>query len=162
MAYSPITPTNLQLFSCNYVPYVDFCNYLIVAQGEAFQTQQGRDNVRKTLAGFYTSPVSPSVRFPESSFYVYLGNPVLSPLMKALLQSLDNRNRVIEVDNPSNPTTAESLNAVQRTDDASVSAHVGLANLRNSIEQGNGVFNRALFESSFGLTWTASSASSSK
>lgn len=162
MAYTPITPTNLPLFSSNYVPYTEFYNYLVSAQGEAFQTQQGRDAVRTTLSGFFTSPVSPTVRFPDGPFFIFLGNPVLDPLFKALLQSLDTRNRVIEVDNPSNPTTAESLNAIQRTDDSSVSSHVGLVNLRAAIAQGNGVVNRSIFESSSGLTWAASSASTSK
>ncbi|BAF37647.1 18 kDa coat protein [Cucumber mottle virus] len=162
MAYSPITPTNLSLFSSNYVPFTEFYNYLVTAQGEAFQTQQGRDSVRDSLSGFFSSPVSPTVRFPDGVFYVFLGNPVLDPLFKALLQSLDTRNRVIEVDNPSNPTTAESLNAVQRTDDSTVSSRVGLINLRAAITQGNGVVNRSIFESSNGLTWATSGSSSSK
>jgi len=97
MAYTPITPTNLPLCSSNYVPYTEFYNYLVSAQGEAFQTQQGRDAVRTTLSGFFTSPVSPTVRFPDGPFFIFLGNPVLDPLFKALLQSLDTRNRVIEV-----------------------------------------------------------------
>jgi len=139
-----------------------FLDFLTVAAGEAFQTQSGRDTTREAIQGFLSKPVDVDIRFPESVYgYTYLRNSQLYPLLSAVLSALDTRNRVIEVVDPSNPTTAESLNAVKRTDDASVAARVSLERLSDAIASGVGQYSRSKFESELGLVWTAPAASSS-
>jgi len=155
-----VTPSNLALFTNNYASFMDFSNYLSSAVSAAFQTQNGRDTVRQTIGGFLSGPVGINSRFPETGFYVYLNHPTIMPLYDALMSSLDTRNRVIEVNEPSNPTTSETLNATKRTDDASVASRSNLSRLKEVIDSGVGVFDRALFESSNGLTWATSSSSS--
>lgn len=137
-----------------------FLDFLSSAAGEAFQTQSGRDTTREAIQGFFSKPVDIDIRFPESVYgYVYLRNSQLAPLLSAVLSALDTRNRVIEVVDPSNPTTAESLNAVKRTDDASVAARVSLERLSEAIASGVGQFSRSKFESDLGLVWTAPTTS---
>lgn len=156
MPYAPISSATLPYFSRNWVPYMDFLDFLSLAAGEAFQTQSGRDSTRETIQGFLSKPVSVDIRFPESVVgYTYMKHPALAPLLSAVLSALDTRNRVIEVVDPSNPTTAESLNAVKRTDDASVAARVSLERLSEAMISAVGLYNRAKFESELGLVWTA-------
>ena len=122
MAYNPITPSKLIAFSASYVPVRTLLNFLVASQGTAFQTQAGRDSFRESLSALPSSVVDINSRFPDAGFYAFLNGPVLRPIFVSLLSSTDTRNRVIEVVDPSNPTTAESLNAVKRTDDASTAA----------------------------------------
>ena len=63
------------------------------------------------------------------------------------------RNRIIEVENPQNPTTAETLDATRRVDDATVAIRASISNLMNELVRGTGMYNQALFESASGLTW---------
>ena len=49
-----------------------------------------------------------TVRFPATGFKVFRYNDVLDSLVSALLGAFDTRNRIIEVENPQNPTTAET------------------------------------------------------
>ena len=155
MAYTPVNLATLPFFSRSWVPFLDFLDLLSVAAAEAFQTQSGRDSTREAIQGFISKPVSVDIRFPESVHgFVYLKHATVAPLLSAVLSALDTRNRVIEVVDPSNPTTAESLNAVKRTDDASVAARISLERLSDAIASGGGWFNRAKFESELGLVWT--------
>ena len=48
--------------------------------------------------------------------------------MSALLGAFDTRNRIIEVENPQNPTTAETLDATRRVDDATVAIRASISN----------------------------------
>lgn len=159
MPYQPINSTTLPYFSRNWVPYMEFLDFLSVAAGEAFQTQSGRDTTRESLQGFLSKPVDIDVQFPDNAYgYVFLKHTQLTSLFSAVLAALDTRNRVIEVVDPSNPTTAESLNAVKRTDDASVAARTSIERLSEAIISGAGRFSRAKFESELGLVWTAPAA----
>ena len=92
-------------------------------------------------------------------FYAFLNGPVLRPIFVSLLSSTDTRNRVIEVVDPSNPTTAESLNAVKRTDDASTAARAEIDNLIESISKGFDVYDRASFEAAFSVVWSEATTS---
>lgn len=136
MAYNPITPSKLIAFSASYVPVRTLLNFLVASQGTAFQTQAGRDSFRESLSALPSSVVDINSRFPDAGFYAFLNGPVLRPIFVSLLSSTDTRNRVIEVVDPSNPTTAESLNAVKRTDDASTAARAEIDNLIESISKG--------------------------
>ena len=60
---------------------------------------------------------------------------------------------------PSNPTTAESLNAVKRTDDASTAARAEIDNLIESISKGFDVYDRASFEAAFSVVWSEATTS---
>lgn len=161
MAYSPITPNVLPYFSKSFVVYKDFVDFLMSSMSSAFQTQSGRDSVRESLGGFLQAPVGFNQRFPAGPvFYIYLSHAAIAPLYGSLLASLDTRNRVIEVAEPSNPTTAEAINATKRTDDASVAARTSVEQLLVAIRSGAGVFNRDLFESESHLVWSETSASS--
>jgi len=140
---------------------MEFLDFLSVAAGEAFQTQSGRDTTRESLQGFLSKPVDVDVQFPDNVYgYVFLKHTQLNSLFSAAMAALDTRNRVIEVVDPSNPTTAESLNAVKRTDDASVAARVAIERLSEAIISGAGRFTRTKFESELGLVWTAPAARS--
>jgi len=77
----------------------------------------------------------------------------LDSLVSALLGAFDTRNRIIEVENPQNPTTAETLDATRRVDDATVAIRASISNLMNELVRGTGMYNQALFESASGLTW---------
>lgn len=163
MPYAPINAVTLPYFSRSWVPYMEFLDFLSFAAGEAFQTQSGRDSTRETIQGFLSKPVSVDIRFPESvTGFTYIKHPSIAPLLSAVLAALDTRNRVIEVVDPSNPTTAESLNAVKRTDDASVAARVSLERLSEALASGVGFYTRESFESSLGLVWTAPATTQSK
>nr|P03581.2 RecName: Full=Capsid protein; AltName: Full=Coat protein [Sunn-hemp mosaic virus] len=154
MAYSIPTPSQLVYFTENYADYIPFVNRLINARSNSFQTQSGRDELREILIKSQVSVVSPISRFPaEPAYYIYLRDPSISTVYTALLQSTDTRNRVIEVENSTNVTTAEQLNAVRRTDDASTAIHNNLEQLLSLLTNGTGVFNRTSFESASGLTW---------
>ena len=101
---------------------------------------------------------SMTVRFPASDFYVYRYNSTLDPLITALLNSFDTRNRIIEVDNQPAPNTTEIVNATQRVDDATVAIRASINNLANELVRGTGMFNQAGFETASGLVWTTTPA----
>jgi len=94
------------------------------------------------------------VRFPANGFLVYRYNPIIDPLITALLGTFDTRNRIIEVENPQNPTTAETLDATRRVDDATVAIRSAINNLTNELVRGTGMYNQTSFESAAGLTWS--------
>nr|WAH67165.1 coat protein [Cucumber green mottle mosaic virus] len=159
MAYNPLTPGKLIAFSASYVPVRTLLNFLVASQGTAFQTQAGRDSFRESLSALPSSVVDINSRFPDAGFYAFLNGPVLRPIFVSLLSSTDTRNRVIEVVDPSNPTTAESLNAVKRTDDASTAARAEIDNLIESISKGFDVYDRASFEAAFSVVWSEATTS---
>nr|WHO41266.1 coat protein [Sunn-hemp mottle virus] len=155
MAYSNPTPSQLVYFTNTYADYFGLFNSLNNVRTNSFQTQAGRDELREILVKSQVSVVSPVSRFPaEPAYFVYLRDPSISTVYTALLQSTDTRNRVIEVENSSNVTTAEQLNAVRRTDDASTAIHNNLEQLLSLLTNGTGVLNRTSFESNSGLVWT--------
>ena len=100
-----------------------------------------------------------TVRFPGDVYKVYRYNAVLDPLITALLGSFDTRNRIIEVENPQNPTTAETYDATRRVDDATVAIRSAINNLVNELVRGTGLYNQNTFESMSGLVWTSAPAS---
>nr|3KML_A Chain A, Coat protein [Tobacco mosaic virus (vulgare)]3KML_B Chain B, Coat protein [Tobacco mosaic virus (vulgare)]3KML_C Chain C, Coat protein [Tobacco mosaic virus (vulgare)]3KML_D Chain D, Coat protein [Tobacco mosaic virus (vulgare)]3KML_E Chain E, Coat protein [Tobacco mosaic virus (vulgare)]3KML_F Chain F, Coat protein [Tobacco mosaic virus (vulgare)]3KML_G Chain G, Coat protein [Tobacco mosaic virus (vulgare)]3KML_H Chain H, Coat protein [Tobacco mosaic virus (vulgare)]3KML_I Chai len=57
-----------------------------------------------------------------------------------------------------NPTTAETLDATRRVDDATVAIRCAINNLIVELIRGTGSYNRSSFESSSGLVWTSGPA----
>lgn len=159
MAYNVTSINQLQYLTNRYVEYYTFSSTLLSAQTNSFQTQSGRDELRAMLVNSVVRVPEPAVRFPENKFFVYLNHPSVLPVWSALLQSTDTRNRIIETDAQNvNPSTAEQLNAVRRVDDASTAIHNNIEQLQNLLNRGEGVFDRATFESVSGLVWTAPAA----
>ncbi|AEW50167.1 unnamed protein product [Clitoria yellow mottle virus] len=158
MAYHTPRPNQLVYFTNAFAEYFGFVNSLQKARVNSFQTQAGRDQLREVLVNSQVSVASPTVRFPENSFYVSFVDASVSTVYNALLQSTDTRNRVIEVENSSSVSTTEQINAVRRTDDASTAIHNNLDQLLNLLAAGTGVLDRQSFESTSGLTWTAQGA----
>ena len=89
---------------------------------------------------------------------MYRYNAVLDPLVTALLGAFDTRNRIIEVENQANPTTAETLDATRRVDDATVAIRSAINNLVVELIRGTGSYNQSAFESTSGLVWTSGPA----
>nr|BDB08183.1 coat protein [Kyuri green mottle mosaic virus] len=162
MSYSISSFRSLPAFTKSFYPFIDFYNLLVSSQGGALQTQNGKDISRESLNGLLTSVASPKSRFPADEAFVWSRESRIAAILDSLLSALDSRNRAIEVENPSNPSTGEALNATKRNDDASTAAHNDIPLLLAALNDGVGVFDVASFESAFGLTWTASSTSSSK
>nr|BDB08177.1 coat protein [Kyuri green mottle mosaic virus]BDB08180.1 coat protein [Kyuri green mottle mosaic virus] len=160
MSYSTSGIRSLPAFAKSFYPFYDVYNLLVSAQGGALQTQNGKDILRESLTGLLTSVASLNSRFPANEFYVWSRESRIAAIIDSLLSALDSRNRAIEVENPSNPSTGEALNATKRNDDASTAAHNDIPLLLAALNDGVGVFDSASFESAFGLTWTASAASS--
>nr|QFP98435.1 coat protein [Kyuri green mottle mosaic virus] len=160
MSYSISSFRSLPAFAKSFYPFYDLYNLLVKAQGGALQTQNGKDIVRESLVGLLSSVASPTSQFPSGVFYVWSRESRIAALIDSLFAALDSRNRAIEVENPSNPSTGEALNAVKRNDDASTAAHSDIPQILSALNDGAGVFDRASFESAFGLVWTASSSSS--
>lgn len=161
MPYSTSGIRSLPAFSKSFFPYLDLYNLLITNQGAALQTQNGKDILRESLVGLLSTVASPTSQFPSGVFYVWSRESRIAALLDSLFAALDSRNRAIEVENPSNPSTGEALNAVKRNDDASTAAHSDIPQLLVALNEGAGVLDRASFESAFGLVWTAGSSTSS-
>lgn len=153
MSYTISTPEQYAYFTASYADPIALMNLCNSALSNQFQTQNARTTVQQQFGDIWKNVPSVSVRFPETGFYVYRLDSTIEPLVTALLNAFDTRNRVIEVDNPSNPTTAETLNANQRIDDATVNIRACINNLMNPLNRGVGYLNRASFEATSQLTW---------
>lgn len=155
MSYSNVSPLNLVYLANAWVPAYDFINTVISGIGQSFQTQSARDEFRAQIIGLYRTVATPSVRFPERNFFVWSNNPTLRPILLALFQALDTRNRILEVEatNSANPTSTETREATRRVDDATVAIRSQLQLLFEQLQGGTGVYNRATFEEASGLTW---------
>ena len=151
----------LHSFQCQSISVFRFCwadplelqNLCTSALGNQFQTQQARTTVQQQFSDVWKTIPTATVRFPATGFKVFRYNAVLDSLVSALLGAFDTRNRIIEVENPQNPTTAETLDATRRVDDATVAIRASISNLMNELVRGTGMYNQALFESASGLTW---------
>nr|AEV40684.1 coat protein [Cucumber fruit mottle mosaic virus] len=162
MSYSTSGLRSLPAYTKSFCPYYALYDLLVSAQGGALQTQNGKDILRDSINGLLTTVASPTSRFPAEGFFVWSRESRIAAILDSLLSALDSRNRAIEVENPSNPSTSEALNATKRNDDASTAAHNDIPQLISALNDGAGVFDRASFESQFGLVWTAASSSTSK
>nr|QHR83191.1 coat protein [Hibiscus latent Fort Pierce virus]WJE88256.1 18 kDa coat protein [Hibiscus latent Fort Pierce virus] len=155
MSYSNITALNLIYSSPTFAPYDVLLEILIKSRSNSFQTQAGRDILREQLVNALQTVVTPITRFPADRWYVWSRNPTLGPVFEALLQATDTKNRIIETEEDSRPTTAETLNATQRVDDATVAIHKEIDNILGLLQGGTAVYNQASFEIASGWTWTA-------
>lgn len=125
---------------------------------ESFQTQAGRDNIRKTLTSMVRSVASVNIRFPENP-QVFLLDPVVSQFYNAIIKATDTKNRIIEVENERAPSGGEIENVTRRVDDASVAIRVNVAELLAALGKIAGVYDRQLFEQEAGLIWSTTNAS---
>lgn len=158
MPYTINSPSQFVYLSSAYADPVQLINLCTNALGNQFQTQQARTTVQQQFADAWKPVPSMTVRFPASDFYVYRYNSTLDPLITALLNSFDTRNRIIEVDNQPAPNTTEIVNATQRVDDATVAIRASINNLANELVRGTGMFNQAGFDTASGLVWTTTPA----
>lgn len=157
MSYTITSPSQLAYLSHVWADPQELINICTDAAGEQFQTQQARTTVQRQLNGVWKTAPASNVRFPAVGYKVYRYNAVLDPLITALLGSFDTRNRIIEVENQQNPTTAETLDATRRVDDATVAIRSSLNNLLSELIRGTGCYNQATFEAASGLTWATGS-----
>jgi len=160
MAYSNVTALNLGYLSKTWVPALDLINTTVAGLGQSFQTQSARDEFRAQLIGLYSTVATPSQRFPATGLYVWAQNPTIRPILLAIFQATDTRNRILEVENASsvNPTSTETRDATRRIDDATVAIRAQLQLLFEQLQGGSGMYDRAAFEVASGLTWAAAVA----
>nr|CCH64050.1 coat protein [Tobacco mosaic virus] len=158
MSYSITTPSQFVYLSSAWADPIELINLCTNALGNQFQTQQARTVVQRQFSEVWKPSPQVTVRFPDNDFKVYRYNAVLDPLVTALLGAFDTRNRIIEVENQANPTTAETLDATRRVDDATVAIRSAINNLVVELIRGTGSYNRSSFESSSGLVWTSGPA----
>jgi len=158
MSYTVNSPSQLVYLSSAWADPTDLLNLCTNSLGNQFQTQQARTTVQQQFSDVWKPVPQAGVRFPNNGFKVYRYNAVLDPLITALLGTFDTRNRIIEVENQQNPTTAETLDATRRVDDATVAIRSAINNLANELVRGTGMYNQTSFESTAGLTWTTTPA----
>ncbi|ANF29783.1 coat protein [Tropical soda apple mosaic virus] len=160
MSYTISNPNQLVYLASVWADPTELLNLCTSALGNQFQTQQARTTVQQQFSDVWKTVPATNIRFPNAGFKVYRYNAVLDSLITALLGSFDTRNRIIEVENPQNPTTAETLDATRRVDDATVAIRSSINNLMNELVRGTGMYNQAQFESVSGLTWATTATSS--
>lgn len=153
MSYSITSPSQFVFLSSVWADPIELLNVCTNSLGNQFQTQQARTTVQQQFSEVWKPFPQSTVRFPGDVYKVYRYNAVLDPLITALLGSFDTRNRIIEVENQQNPTTAETL------DDATVAIRSAINNLVNELVRGTGLYNQNTFESMSGLVWTSAPAS---
>ncbi|CAL39166.1 coat protein [Brugmansia mild mottle virus] len=154
MAYTITAPNQIVYLGVAYADPILLMNLCTTSQGNQFQTQNARTTVQQQFADIWKAVPAVNIRFPENGFLVYRYNAVLDQLVTSLLNSFDTRNRIIEVENPPNPTNGEIMSATQRVDDATVNIRASITNLMNELVRGTGFLNRSSFESTSGLTWS--------
>ena len=154
MSYTITSPSQFAFLGSSWADGLALINLCTNSLGNQFQTQNARTTVQQQFSDVWKTVASGTVRFPESAFFVYRYDPTLEPLITALLNAFDTRNRIIEVDTPAAPTTAEALNATQRVDDATVNIRACINNLASELVRGTGFYNQASFEKASALVWT--------
>nr|WLJ60133.1 MAG: coat protein [Piper chlorosis virus] len=157
MVYTLNNPNQLVYLTQSYANPVDLINLCNSALGNQFQTQNARTTVQKQFSDAWQSVPSLNVRFPPGVFYVFRYNMVIEPLVTALLNSFDTRNRIIEVEDQQSPTTTETINATRRVDDATVNIRSCISNLMNELSKGTGTVDQVSFETMSNLTWATAS-----
>jgi len=120
------------------------------ATGLSFSVKANRDNIRKKFDGLKTAaPFSVSERFPENALYLYKGSGDWLGKFTRLYESLDTS---AEVQNfAGGPRDARA--APTSYDDAYHSFYKTLEIMNMQLLNADGVFNRADFETEFGLEW---------
>lgn len=156
MPYNNVTALNIIYLSQSWIPCLDFINTVINGIGQSFQTQSARDEFRAQIIGLYRTIVTAQQRFPASGQYVWANSPTLRPIILAVFQALDTRNRIIEVEasSSSNPSSSETREATRRIDDATVAVRAQLQLLFEQLQGGTGMYDQSAFETASGLTWT--------
>nr|BAI66525.1 coat protein [Odontoglossum ringspot virus] len=158
MSYTITGPSKLAYLSSAWADPNSLINLCTNSLGNQFQTQQARTTVQQQFADVWQPVPTLTSRFPAGAGYfrVYRYDPILDPLITFLMGTFDTRNRIIEVENPQNPTTTETLDATRRVDDATVAIRSAINNLLNELVRGTGMYNQVSFETMSGLTWTSS------
>nr|WGH47542.1 coat protein [Tomato mosaic virus] len=159
MSYSITSPSQFVFLSSVWADPIELLNVCTNSLGNQFQTQQARTTVQQQFSEVWKPFPQSTVRFPGDVYKVYRYNAVLDPLITALLGAFDTRNRIIEVENQQSPTSAETLDATRRVDDATVAIRSAINNLVNELVRGTGLYNQNTFESMSGLVWTSAPAS---
>ncbi|BAC07269.1 17kDa protein [Paprika mild mottle virus] len=156
MPYTVSSPNQLVYFGSVWADPIALIDLCTVSLGNQFQTQNARTTVQQQFSDLFKTVPTRTIRFSdgENGFRVFRYNSTLDPLITALLNSFDTRNRIIETENPANPNTAEIASATQRVDDATVSIRACINNLMNELARGTGMLNTASFETVSNLTWT--------
>ena len=128
MSYAITSPSQFVFLSSAWADPVELINICTNSLGNQFQTQQARTTVQQQFSEVWKPFPQSTVRFPDNVFKVYRYNAVIDPLITALLGTFDTRNRIIEVENQQSPTTAETLDATRRVDDATVAIRSAVNN----------------------------------
>jgi len=124
-----VNPLNLIYSSPSFCLYDTLLEILIKSRSNSFQTQAGRDVLREQLVGSLQAVANLTTRFPGNKYFVWVRNPTIAPVFEADMRATDTKNRIIETEEDSRPTTAETLNATQRVDDATVAIHKEIDNI---------------------------------
>ncbi|WBG54323.1 coat protein [Piper chlorosis virus] len=156
MPYTVTNPNQYQYFATAWAPPKQLIDLCVSAQGQHYQTQSARDTVREQFSNILQSVVAEDLRFPEAGFRVFTLSAVLKPLFEALMKSFDTKNRIIETEEESRPTSTEVVTATQRVDDATVAIRSHIQAIVTELQNGNGYFNRAQFEAI--IAWVAPAA----
>nr|AIX94572.1 coat protein [Yellow tailflower mild mottle virus] len=155
MSYAITSPKQFAYLTNAYadpIALISLCNN---ALGNQFQTQNARTTVQQQFNDIWKELPTQISRFPIGIYRVYRFDSTIDPLITSVLNSFDTRNRIIETENPTNPSTTEVVNATQRVDDATVNIRSSINNLCNELIRGTGFLNQATFEEASQLTWTA-------
>nr|ADF47092.1 coat protein [Tobacco mosaic virus] len=159
MYHSNRTPSQFVFLSSAWADPIELINLSTNALPNQLQTLQARSVVQRQFSDLWKPSPLVTVTNPDSLFKVYTYNAVLEALVTALLGAFDTRNRIIEVENQANPTTAETLDATRRVDDATVAITSAIFNLIVELIRPTGSNNRSSNESSTGLVRTSPPAS---
>nr|UOF93194.1 coat protein [Streptocarpus flower break virus] len=156
MSYVVVLPNQLQFFTNAWADPIQLMNLCSASLSQIFQTQAARDAVREQFGNTLRSVVTQTTRFPEAGFQVYINDAALKPLWENLLKSFDTKNRILETEEETRPSTAEVLNATQRVDDSTTAIRGALQRLSDELNRGSGYMNRTSFETI--LPWSAATA----
>lgn len=106
MPYTVSSPNQLVYFGSVWADPIALIDLCTVSLGNQFQTQNARTTVQQQFSDLFKTVPTRTIRFSdgENGFRVFRYNSTLDPLITALLNSFDTRNRIIETENPANPT----------------------------------------------------------
>jgi len=160
MPYKIQRPNQYQFFTVGWAQPIQLVNLCISSLGQLYQTQAARDAVRQQFTNSLSAVVQEDLRFPETGFRVFALSAELKPLWEALMEAFDTKNRIIETEEETRPSTTEVVSATRRVDDSTVAIRSELANLLKALQDGAGYYNRERFEEQ--MAWTQPAATTSR
>lgn len=147
MTYTPWDFSREVLAAQRFCPYVTLMDFVTQHRFLQFNVKANRDRIRSDYMAIPCSaPFNQSVRFPEA-IYVHLDHPAIDGWLTQMLQALDLPDRQIEKGNGS----SDSADAKRSANVAFNELHKLLINTEQLVS--NGIYNRASFETKYGLTW---------